>query len=102
MWGLHRKLTLLHKDLKQWNRDTFGNIFDAVSQAEAAVKSAEVQYDADPTDIARSLYHKSIAELKIAQNRAFLFWKQKANVKWLKEGDTNASFFHQTVKDKRC
>lgn len=29
------------------------------------------------------------------------FWKQKANLKWLKEGDYNAEFIHRTVKARR-
>lgn len=102
MWGLNRKLSLLSKDLRQWNKDIFGNIFDAVSLAETKVKCAEREYDSNPTDSTRSVYHQHMAELQLAQKRAYLYWKQKANIKWMKDGDANTSFFHHTVKRKRC
>lgn len=31
-----------------------------------------------------------------------LFWKQKANVKWYRDEDSNTKFLHQTVKEREC
>lgn len=30
-----------------------------------------------------------------------MYWKQKANVKWMREGNANTRFFHNTVKERR-
>lgn len=42
-----------------------------------------------------------MAKLHLAQSRTLLYWKQKANVKWMSEGDANTHFFNNTVKERR-
>lgn len=37
----------------------------------------------------------------LASKYELLYWKQKARVKWLQEGDANTSYFHSLVKGKR-
>lgn len=101
MWGFFDKRCRLRTHLKQWNMEVFGNILDAVAQAEEAVIYTERVYDSDPTETTRERYYHSVAQIRLVQNRAFLFWKQKVNVKCLKERDANTTFYHQTVKDKR-
>ncbi|CAH9114583.1 unnamed protein product [Cuscuta europaea] len=29
-----------------------------------------------------------------------MYWKQRGNIKWLKEGDANTKFFHRAAKEK--
>ena len=29
------------------------------------------------------------------------FWRQKAAIRWIKEGDANTSFFHSVVQQRR-
>ena len=40
-------------------------------------------------------------ELDKALRQEEKFWAQKAHCKWLKEGDRNTTFFHNTVKQRR-
>lgn len=96
-----QKLKALRKTLKVWNRCVFGNIHNAVSHAEDEVLRAEFEYDHTPSEYNMKLlckakqFHNEKLELQEC------FWKQKVNIKWLKEGDKNTRFFHHTVKVRR-
>lgn len=88
MRGFYHKLSQLKHCLRQWNKDTFGNIFDAVVAAEIEATTSEKAYDSNPSEETKVVYHLSMANLRLEQSRAF-FWKQKANIKWMQEGDAN-------------
>ncbi|PKA50046.1 integrator complex subunit 11 [Apostasia shenzhenica] len=45
--------------------------------------------------------HLKLKRLKFALSSWNKFWRQKATVKWWKEGDSNINFFHNAVKKKR-
>ncbi|XP_073014645.1 uncharacterized protein [Primulina eburnea] len=47
---LFAKMKRLKHHLRWWNRDVFGNIFDRLTEAERAVRSAEAVCEADPSD----------------------------------------------------
>lgn len=50
------------------------------------------------------LYREEAAALKDLEEwelREEIYWKQKARIDWLQEGDKNTKFFHNTVKDRR-
>ncbi|VFQ60212.1 unnamed protein product [Cuscuta campestris] len=99
--GLDSKLKGLKAVLKEWNLKSFGNIQEKIQDAERLATSAQECFEADQSDFNRANYNKAKAELIMAIDNEFNFWKQKANLKWIEEGDSNTKFFHAYVKGRR-
>ncbi|CAH9059413.1 unnamed protein product [Cuscuta epithymum] len=98
MRGLMYKLKCLKNDLKSWNKETFGNIFEDIQRCEAQVQKAEENFRDFPTDDNREQWNQHRACLISKLNLERKYWKQKAHVNWLKEGDANTKYFHSYVK----
>ncbi|KAL6572341.1 hypothetical protein OROMI_013299 [Orobanche minor] len=101
MFKLSEKLVRLKYTLKEWNTHHFGNIFNKIDQAQYAVEIAEKDFDYDPSTSNRSYLNKMNANLTLTLSMEEDFWKQKANMKWMLEGERNSKFFHNLVKKKR-
>ncbi|RVW92050.1 hypothetical protein CK203_037097 [Vitis vinifera] len=69
-----RKLQFIKAKLKEWNKASFGEL------------------------IQRALRKGELEELILREE---IHWRQKARVKWVKEGDCNSSFFHKVANGKR-
>lgn len=50
MWGFYSKLRSLKQQMRIWNREVFGNIFDSLEAAETEVTHSERAYDATSMD----------------------------------------------------
>ncbi|XP_071917289.1 uncharacterized protein [Coffea arabica] len=98
---LASKLRNVKNALKQWSRTTFGDIFEGVRSAERVVTESETAYDLDPTEQRRSELHHARARLRRALVVEEGFWRQKARVKWLSDGDRNTKYFHSLVTERR-
>ncbi|XP_071909708.1 uncharacterized protein [Coffea arabica] len=101
MQVLALKLRGAKQALRQWSRQAFGDIFATVRGAEQEVMEAERRYDLDPTGMLRSELHQAQARLRYALSVEEDYWRQKARVKWLREGDNNTKFFHSVVAEKK-
>ena len=79
----------------------FRNIFERIKKAESEAQEAVENFERDPSPALRTEMNRSAAEyllrLKIEED----FWKQKAAIKWVTEGERNTRFFQGWVKQKR-
>ncbi|KAL0402600.1 UNVERIFIED_CONTAM: hypothetical protein Slati_4289900 [Sesamum latifolium] len=60
--------------LKQWNRDTFGNVFTAIQQAKQDATEAEKKFDRDPSEVNLIALNKSNAKLVHALSLESEYW----------------------------
>ncbi|KAG6469541.1 hypothetical protein ZIOFF_070470 [Zingiber officinale] len=102
MQRLQMKLRRLKEHLKWWNMEVFGNIHDRVLQAEESMAAAEHAYDRDPTAQSRTHRSECQAHLFRVLDIEEDFWKQRAAIRWMGEGERNTKFFHSTVQKKRA
>ncbi|XP_020695873.2 uncharacterized protein LOC110109244 [Dendrobium catenatum] len=101
--GMHRlwlKLKRLKIVLKCWNHNVFKNLFANISSVESKVNSLDSLFQSDPTEVNFALLNEAKVDLCMFQDQEE-FWKQKAAVKHLVDGDRNTKYFHALVKKRR-
>lgn len=94
------KLKRLKGHLRWWNKDIFGNIFEAIARAETMVRNAEGVCENDPSPANWSNLDCYKAELARVTAMEWEFWKQKASCNWMADGERNSKLFHNMVKKK--
>ncbi|KAG5632942.1 hypothetical protein H5410_004659 [Solanum commersonii] len=87
--------------LVQWSRTTFGNIFQHVATLEDLIRAKEVQLEINASEENRTTLKKFEADLKKYLHIEEEYWKQKASMRWFKDGDRNTKFFHAFVNRRR-
>ncbi|VFQ73116.1 unnamed protein product, partial [Cuscuta campestris] len=99
--GLIAKLKGLKSCLKAWNKDEFGHIFDNLKNAEIYATTTQQLYEDNPTKASRVTAREANARLLLASHKEVVYWKQKANAKWLEHGDMNSKVFHAFANGKK-
>ncbi|XP_073057419.1 uncharacterized protein [Primulina eburnea] len=95
------KLKRLKSHLKWWNKSVFGDLFAKLAEAEQAVRLAEAVCEADPSDLHWTCLSNCNADLARVTAMEADFWRQKADCKWIEDGERNTKLFHNMVKKKR-
>ncbi|XP_047943058.1 uncharacterized protein LOC125189874 [Salvia hispanica] len=95
------KLSRLKRSLRIWNRVIFGNISERLKKAEVEAKEALGKYEENPSPELRADMNRATTEFLLRLKMEEDFWRQKAALKWVADGDRNTKFFQGWVKQKR-
>lgn len=87
--------------LSKWSREAFGDIYEEPKRLEKHIAELEKELYLDHSAGKRAGLNNCKANylqfLKIQE--AVL--RQKAKANWLKDGDRNTTYFHNTIKGRR-
>ncbi|XP_019450480.1 PREDICTED: uncharacterized protein LOC109352716 [Lupinus angustifolius] len=99
MFVLAQNLRMLKQELKEWNKNVFGNIHLRVSQAKLKVEEIQrcmelIEPDQDLLDQDTLTQNELLHALRVEEE----FWHEKSRLNWHINGDRNTSFFHKVAK----
>ncbi|CAN1159468.1 hypothetical protein LINPERPRIM_LOCUS20433 [Linum perenne] len=97
-----KKLQLLKGELKNLNRREYSDISKRVLEAERAMSHAQMNALHNPTS---SAFEDSDSATTIWTNLCSAeesFYRQKARVHWITEGDKNTGYFHKSMKARHA
>lgn len=95
------KMKQVKQALAKWSKETFGDIFQKIKSLEEEIRLKEIQLEIHPSKQNTEELSKAEAELKKFRYMEEEFLKQKAGMRWFKDGDRNTRFIHSYVKGRR-
>ncbi|KAL6220268.1 hypothetical protein ACLB2K_008024 [Fragaria x ananassa] len=100
MYVTLQKLKALKLCLKHWNLSVFGNVHKNLE--DACSKLSDIQLAIASSGDSESLIEEVVAKDVVleASHKQESFWKDRARVKWLTEGDKCTAFFHAYARNK--
>ncbi|KAJ9701108.1 hypothetical protein PVL29_006452 [Vitis rotundifolia] len=104
-WEGHKfmkRLQFVKAKLKEWNRNTFGmlkerkkTILDEIANIDVMEQEGVLSLDLSAQRVIRK------GELEEVILMEEIHWRQKANVKWVKDGDCNSKLFHKVANGRQ-
>ncbi|XP_026378349.1 uncharacterized protein LOC113272767 [Papaver somniferum] len=97
-----QKLKSLKGDTKVWNQQVFGNVYVRFKQAQLRLENSLRIAHEDPFDLHKN---NTMKEASVKVNNICMQWatmlNQKSRNQWLVEGESNTSFFHNSIRNRR-
>ncbi|RVW94236.1 LINE-1 retrotransposable element ORF2 protein [Vitis vinifera] len=97
-----RRLQYVKAKLKEWNKFSFGELKEkkkSILNDLANFDAIEQEGGLNPDLLSQRASRKG--ELEELILREEIHWRQKAKVKWVKEGDCNSKFYHKVANGRR-
>ncbi|KAK4490473.1 hypothetical protein RD792_001150, partial [Penstemon davidsonii] len=91
----------LPKIMREWNRNSFGNIFENKRRLLARINGIQKCLCQEENPFLSSLEKYLIEEYNEILKQEELFWFQKSRTQWLSQGDRNTRFYHMTTISRR-
>ncbi|XP_050207292.1 uncharacterized protein LOC126656731 [Mercurialis annua] len=92
------KLRELHKVLKVWNREIFGNLDNKLIAVQVDITALEACSDLQSLSDADSIRLASLrSEFDQLSNHIESLWHQKSRLNWNLNGDRNTKYFHMVA-----
>ncbi|XP_026383956.1 uncharacterized protein LOC113279476 [Papaver somniferum] len=96
------KMKRLKVAIKLWNQQIFGNVNVRLKQAQLLLENALRISDEDHSDESKfNTARDALAEVQVIRNQQKIMLKQKSRNKWLLEGSSNTSYFHNNINIRR-
>lgn len=83
--------------LATWGQDITGNFRERISYCKKVIKVTKGRCDESSV----KQYQEANKKLNEVYTQQEVFWRQRSKQLWLREGDRNSKFFHQTGKSRR-
>jgi len=102
MYHLNQKIKFAKKQIKHWNRNVFGIISKASHKLETKMEKLQEKIVQEGRKKQHIKEEQCIQQdLSRRDKQEETLWRQKSRIKWLKEGDKNNKFFHNSMINRR-
>ncbi|XP_062028887.1 uncharacterized protein LOC133744874 [Rosa rugosa] len=98
MYCLTRKITKTRRALEKWQQETFRLRQQQMMEVRGKL---EVLMDEPMSEAIHIEKKELMVKLQTLLSQEEAFWKQRAKVTWLKEGDCNSGFFHRKAANRK-
>lgn len=92
--SLHEKLRAIRSQVQKWNKEQNGQFLVVINSLEAQQNKADKVGNI-------KLAHKIQESLRTKYEEYESILRQKSRILWLKDGDKNTKFFHNTIKRRQ-
>ena len=99
---MERKLKLIKRPLKKWNREVFGHIDINITKFDLALRKAEEEaLRREIGEVEWSRIEALRTQMWLWMVRKERYWKQLSRCKVIREGDRNTKYFHLSATMRR-